>query len=92
MLAFTTKNIQSSEELYFSVKLAWLKLCQYYAEVTSNTWLFLSSAHIHNPFQQLGSFQKWENVMDINHMDKTAYNTQYQDAVLKFVENTYCVC
>jgi len=50
----------------------------------------LISAHILQPFWKLQWFRKWDKGMDINPEDETSYTTQYQEAILKYVENEYC--
>jgi len=78
------------EDLFFAVKLARRKLSKYYAEVTPKTGILLIPAHILHPFRKLRSFGKWDKGMDINPEDETSYTTQYQEALLKYVENKYC--
>jgi len=50
----------------------------------------LISAHILDQFRKLRSFRKWDKGMDINPEDETSYITQYQEALLKYVEDEYC--
>jgi hypothetical protein len=38
----------------------------------------------------LRSFRKWDKAMNINPEDETSYTVQYQEAILKYVENEYC--
>jgi len=52
--------------------------------------MLLSSAHIPNPFQKLWLFRKWDKGMDSIPEDETFYATQYQEVILKYVENEYC--
>ena len=73
-----------------AVKLARQKLSKYYAEVTPMTDMLLISAHILDPCWKLRSFRKWDKGMDINPEDESSYTTQYQEAILKYVENEYC--
>jgi hypothetical protein len=72
------------------VKLARQKLSKYYAEVTPTTGMLLISAHILDPFRKLRLFRKWDKGMDINPEDETSYTTQYQEALLKYMEDEYC--
>src|SRR3981189_398859 len=90
MRALAKKKTPWKEDLFIAVKLARQKLSKYYAEVTPTTGILLISAHILDPFCKLRSFRKWDKGMDINPEDKTLYNTQYQEAFLKYVENKYC--
>jgi len=84
------KKPQWKEDLFFAVKLARETLSKFYAEVTPPTDILLLSAHILNPFRKLRSFRKWDKGMDINPEDDTSYTTQYQKAILKYVEDEYC--
>jgi hypothetical protein len=52
--------------------------------------MLLISANIFDPFQNLRLFGKWDKGIDINPEDKTSCTTQYQEAILKYVENEYC--
>jgi len=90
MRALAMKKTQWKESLFFAVKLARQKLSKYYAEVTPTTGMLLISAQILDPFRKLRSFRKWDKGMDINPEDETSYTTQYQEALLKYVENGYC--
>jgi hypothetical protein len=54
------------------------------------TGLLLISAHILDPCGKLRSFWKWDKAMDNNPENTTLYTTQYQEAVLKYVENKCC--
>jgi len=90
MRALAKKKTQWKEDFFFAVKLARQKLSKYYAEVTPTTGMLLISAHILNPFRKLQSFRKWDKKLDINPEDETFYTTQYQQALLKYVENEYC--
>ena len=78
------------EDLYIAVKLAQQKLSKYYAEVTPMTGMLLISANILNPLWMLRAFRKWVKGMDINPEDETLCTIQYQDALLKYVEDEYC--
>jgi len=51
--------------------------------------LFIS-AHVLDSFWKLWLFRMWDKGMDINPEDKTCYTTQYQEALLMYVENDYC--
>jgi len=90
MRALAKKNTPWKEDLSFAVKLAQQKLSKYYAEVTPTTGMLLISAHILAPFRKLRLFYKWDKGMDINPEDETSYTTQYQEALVKYVENEYC--
>jgi len=90
MRALARKMTQWKEDLFFPVKCAQQKLSKYYTELTPTTCMILITAHIHDPFQKLRSFRKWDKGMDINPKAETAYTTQYQEAFLKYVENEYC--
>jgi hypothetical protein len=52
--------------------------------------MLLISAHILDPFSKLRSFTKWDKAMDINPVDEISYTTQYQEALLKYMEDEYC--
>jgi hypothetical protein len=52
--------------------------------------MLLIPEYLFDPFQKLRSFRKWDKGMDINHEDETSYTTQYQEAILKSVENEHC--
>jgi hypothetical protein len=90
MRALAKKKIEWKEDLFFAVKLAREKLSNDYAEVSPTTGMLQISAHILNPFRMLRSFRKWDDGMDINPEDEASYTTQYQEAILKYVENEYC--
>ena len=90
MRALAKKKTPWKEDLLFAVKLARQKLSKYYAEVTPTMGMLLISAHILDPFRKLRSSRKWDKGMDINPEDETSYITQYQEALLKYVENGYC--
>jgi len=91
MQALAVMKAPWKEELFFAVKLAWQKLSNYYNEVTPTTGMLLISAHILDPFRTVQLIGKWDKRTDINTEDKTFYTTQYQEALLKYVENKYCV-
>jgi hypothetical protein len=78
------------EDLFFAAKLARQKLSKYYAEVTPMTGLFRICAHLLDPFRKFQSFRKWDKAIHINPEDETSYTTQFQEALLKYVENEYC--
>jgi hypothetical protein len=78
------------EDLFFAVKIASQKLSKYYSKVTSMMGMLFISAHILDPFRKLPLFRKGDKGMDINSEDQTSYSTQYQEAMLKYVENEYC--
>jgi len=90
MQTLAKKKTPWKEDLFFAVKIARQKVCKFYAEVTPTTGVLLISAHILNPFRKLRSFRKLAKAMDINPEDKISYTTQYQEAILKYVENEYC--
>jgi len=90
MQAVAKKKTKWKEDLFFAVKLSRQKLSKYYAEVTPTTGMLLISAHILDSFRKLRSFRKWDKGMDINPEDETSYTTQYQEVLLKYVENDYC--
>jgi hypothetical protein len=89
MRALAKKKTQWKEDLFFAVKLARQKLSKCYAEVTPAIGMLLISVHILDPFRKLRSFRKWDKGMDINPEDETSYTTQYQEALLKYVENEH---
>jgi hypothetical protein len=72
------------------VKLDQQKLSNYYAEVTPSMGMHLISANIIDPFWKLRWCRKWDHQMDITPEDKTSYPTQYQQALLHYVEDEYC--
>jgi len=88
--AFTRKKTLWNEDLFFAVKSPQQKLSNYYAEVTQSTGMLLISANILDPFWMLQSLRNLDKGMDINSGDETSYTTQYQQALLKYVENQYC--
>jgi len=90
MRALAKKMTPWKEDLFFAVKFAGEKLSKYYTEVTPTTGMLLMSAHILDHFGKLRSFRQWDKGIDINHEDETSYTTQYQEAVLKYVETEYC--
>jgi hypothetical protein len=87
MGALAEKKTPCNKDLYFAVKLARQMLSKYHAEVTPTPGMLLFSPHILECSLKLQSFRKRDNAMDINHKDETSYTTQYQKALLKFVEN-----
>jgi len=48
--------------------------------------MVLISAHTLDPFQKLQSFEKWDKRKNIHCEDETSYTTQYQVAILKYVD------
>ena len=90
MRTLAKKKTQWKEDLYFVVKVAHQKLSKYYQQVTPTTGLLLISAQILDPFRTLQSFWKWEKALEINSEEEMSYTTQYQEALLKYVENEYC--
>jgi len=90
MRSLAKTKTQWKEDLFFAVKLARQKLSKYYAQVTPTTGMLLISAQFLDSFRKLRSFSKWDKGMHINPEDETSYTTQYQEAILKYVENEYC--
>jgi hypothetical protein len=90
MRALAKKKTQWKEDLFFAVMCARQKWSKYYTEVTPTTGMLLIMAHILDPFQNLQSLRKWDKGMDTNPEDETSYTTQYQEALLKYVEDKYC--
>jgi hypothetical protein len=90
MRGLAKKKTQRTEDLFFVVKLARPKLSTYYAKVTPTAAMHGISAHILDPFRKLRSFSQLGKGIDINPEDETSYTTQYQEVVLKYVENKYC--
>jgi len=90
MRALAKNKTQWKEHLWSTVKLAQQKLSKYYTEVTTTTGMLLISAHILDPFRKLRLFRKWHKGIDINPQDETSCTTQYQEALLKYMENEYC--
>jgi len=91
MRALAKKKTQWKEDLFFAVKVARQKLSKYYVEVTPTAGMLVISALIVDSFRNLRLFSKWDKGMDINPEDETSYTTQYQEAILKCVENEYCI-
>jgi len=89
MLASGKKNPRWKKDLCFTVKLAWQKLSNQYAEGTPMTGVLLISAHILDPFHNLRLIRLWDKLMVIDPEDETSYTTQYQEVFLKNVENEY---
>jgi len=90
MRAVAKQKTPWKEDLYSTVKLAWQKLSNYYAEVTPTTSKLLISPRILDVVRKLRWFRKWDKAVDIHTEDVTLYTTQYQQAYLNFVENEYC--
>jgi hypothetical protein len=84
------KKTQWEEDFFFAVKCVRQKLSKYYTEVTPKTGMLLIAVHILDPFRKLRSFRKWDTGMDINPEDETSYITQFQEAIVKHVENEHC--
>jgi len=83
MQAFVKQKTQKKEDLLIAVKLARQKISTYYAEVPSTMGRILISANILNPFQKLRSCRQWGKEVVFNPEDKTSYNTQFQEVLLK---------
>jgi len=83
------KKTQSKEDFYSAVNVARQKLFKYYAQVTPKTSQLLISAHMLEPFRKLHPFRKWDKAININPEGESSYNTQHQEAFLKYVENEY---
>jgi hypothetical protein len=90
MRALAKKKSLWKEDLFFAVKCAQQKLPKYYTEVAPTTGMLLITAHILDPFWKLRSLRHWDMGMDINRENETSYTTQYEEAILKYVENKYC--
>jgi len=71
------------------VKVINQKLSKHCAEVTQMAGMHLIFAVILYPFLMSQSFWKWDNDMENSPDDKTSYSTQYQEAILMYVENAY---
>jgi hypothetical protein len=69
------------------MKYTWQKLSKQYAKVTPTNGKLLILARILESFWTLQSCWEWENRIVINSEDETSYMTQYQKAVLRYVEN-----
>jgi len=54
------------------------------------TDLLIIPAHILDFLRKLWTFRKWDKPMDINPEDKNSFIIQFQEALLKYVENKYC--
>jgi len=52
--------------------------------------MLLISAEILDLFRKLRAFRMSDKGLNINPEEETSYTTQYQQAVLKYVENEYC--
>jgi len=90
MLALAKKKTQWMEDLYLAMKFAWQMLSKNCTENTPTTGRLLNSTSILNSFRKLQLFRQWDKGMDIHHKDETSYTTQYQEGILKYVENQYC--
>jgi hypothetical protein len=89
MRALAKKKTQWKEDSFFAKKCAQQKLSKYYTEVTLMTGMLLITAHTLDPFQKLASFRKWDQGMHTNTEGETSYTIQYQEALLKYMENEY---
>jgi len=69
------------------VKLARQKLSKYYTAVTPTTGMLLICAHILDAFHKFQPYRKCDQKIDIHPEDETLYTTQYQEAILMYVEN-----
>ena len=90
MRTFGKKQTPWKEDLFVAVKFAREMLSKFYTELTPTPGMLLSSAHILYPFRKLRSDRKWDIGMDINPENETFYTTQYQEAILMYVETEYC--
>jgi len=90
MRALAKKKTAWKDDLFFAVKLAQQKLSKYYCAVTPSTGMRLISAHLLDRCWKLRSFRKCDKGIDINPEDETSYTTQYQEPILKSVENESC--
>jgi hypothetical protein len=86
MRALAKIKTQWKEDLFLAVKLTRQKLSKYYASVTPTMGLLLISSHTLDPIGKLRSFRKLDKGTDINPGDEPSYTTQYQQAILKYVE------
>jgi len=57
--------------------------------MTSTVGINLISAHIFDLLWKLQSFRKQDRGININPQEETSYTTQYEEALLKYVENEY---
>jgi hypothetical protein len=73
------------------MKIDRLKISDHYVEVTSLPGMVLISAHIFHSFRKQCSFGERYKGRDINAEEETPCKTQYQVAVLKNLQNQYCV-
>ena len=87
MRALAKKRTLRNEDIFFAMKIAPQKLSQYYAQVAASTGMLPSSAHFLNPFRKLQLFRVLEKRMHINPGEETFHTTQYQEALLTYVEN-----
>jgi hypothetical protein len=88
--ALAKKKTPWNEDLLFTVKLAQQKLFKYYAEVTPTMDMRPIFAHNLDPLRRLRLFRKWDNGMHIISENETSWPTQYQEAILKYMENKDC--
>jgi len=89
MRSLAENKTQWKEDWFFTMTLARQKLPKNYAELTPSTGMLLISSHILDSFRKLQSFSKWERGMDINPQEEISYSTQYQEGILRYVENEY---
>jgi hypothetical protein len=90
MRALAKKKTPWKEDLFFAVKLARQKLSKYTAEVTRTTGMLRISAHILDSFTKFRFCSKWDKGMHINPGNAPSYNTQYQEAFLKYGKKVFC--
>jgi len=90
MRALAKKKSPWMEDLFFTVKLARLKLTKYEAEVTPSTGMLLIAARILDDFRKLRTSRKWDKGIDIHPEDETSYTNQCQEFFLMNVENENC--
>jgi hypothetical protein len=90
MRALAQKKTPWKEGLFVAMKFAWQKLSKYYTEVTPITSRLHMSKHIFDPPRKFPSFRNWGIGTDIHPEDETSYATQYQEPILKYMENEYC--
>jgi len=87
---FAKMNNPWKEDMLFDMKLAREKLSEYCPQVTSMTPGILNSAQILDSLRTLRSCRKWDMLMDTTPQYEISYTTQYDEAILKDVENDYC--
>jgi hypothetical protein len=77
MGAFALKMTQWKKYLYFSIKCAYQKLSNYYAEITPTMGVLLIAAYSFNSFKQLRLSKKRNNGMEITCEEESLYTTHY---------------